>query len=118
MACSTEDDHDHHHEIDVSIVPPPPHTVTAGEPFDVTWVVINESHDELHHSEIRVCDGAGVADCGLGEQGTYTSFTGSMTDGSFTASVTLDPAGMYTLVAWAHIGDDPHVSTAYDVEAQ
>jgi hypothetical protein len=119
-ACTGDEDgtDEHVHEVNVEITTAPPASVAAGEAFDVTWEVINETHDDLHHSEIRVCDGAGVDDCGMGEQGTYTSVTGTMTDGVFTATVMFDMAGSYTLVAWAHVGDNPHVSDLYDIEVQ
>jgi plastocyanin len=111
-ACGDE----HEHTVHVEFSAAPPATATAGTGFDVSWEVHNETEHDLHHSEIRVCSGAGVVDCGLGDD--YESYTGSMTDGVFTATVTLDTAGMYTLVGWAHVGDDPYISDAFDVEVQ
>ncbi len=65
-----------------------------------------------------MCLGAGVMDCGLGDTSTYTSFTGSMVDGTFTASVQLDTAGTYSVVGWAHVGENPHVSDLYETDVQ
>ena len=116
-ACSSEEDHDPG-TVHVQVTAAPPTTATVGTAFDVSWQVHNMTEDDLHHSEVRMCEGANVTDCGLGAQGTFTSITGSNVDGTFTAAVTLDPAGMYTVVAWAHVGEDPHISDVFTIDAQ
>ena len=93
----------------------PPAAVSVGEGFDVMFMV--NTTGDIHVTEVRVCEGADTADCGLGEMGTYTSISASEADGMYMASVTLDTAGDYTLVAYAHIGADPHVSAAVNVSA-
>jgi hypothetical protein len=110
--CGGDDDPDAAH---VMFTGAPPASATAATAFDVMWEIHTEG--DLHHSEIRVCDGADIGDCGMGDLGTFTSVTGSMTNGVFTASVTLD-AGDYTVVAWAHVGETPHVSDDYNVNVQ
>ncbi len=117
IGCGSEDDPEHG-TVHVQVTAAPPQTATVGTAFDVSWQVHNMTHDDLHHSEIRVCEGDTVTDCGLGAQGTFRSVTGSMADGTFTASVTLDPAGTYTVVAWAHVGEDPHISDVFTVDAE
>jgi len=91
---------------------------TAGTAFDVSWQVHNDTHDDLHHSELRYCAGADVTDCGMGDTDSYTSVTGANTDGTFAASVSIDAAGAYTLVAWCHVGEDPHLSDSYNIDVQ
>lgn len=117
FAAACGDDHEHG-TVHVQVTSAPPATATAGTAFDVSWQVHNMTEDDLHHSEIRVCDGANVMDCGMGAQGTYTSVTGTMASGTFTASVNLATAGDYTIVAWCHVGENPHVSDIYNVTAQ
>ena len=109
---------DEHGDVHVMFTVAPPASATAGTAFDVSWQVHNESHDDLHHSEVRVCDGGDVLDCGLGDTSTYTSVTGTLSGDTYTASVALDTAAIYTVIAWCHVGEDPHVSDAYTVDAQ
>ncbi len=94
----------------------PPATVAAGEAVTATFSVTTVG--ELHVAEMRACSGAGVADCGLGAMDSFESATGvDQGDGTYTASLTLD-AGTWTVVAYSHIGPDPHVSDAVEVTVQ
>jgi hypothetical protein len=93
----------------------PPATATVGEPFDVMFMV--QTTGELHVTDIRICEGADVVDCGLGEMSSFTGVIATEIDGMYMASVTLEAAGDYTVVAYAHIGADPHVSPANNVNA-
>ena len=115
-ACG--DDDGHGGTVHVQVTTAPAATATSGTAFDISWQVHNMTEEDLHHTEIRVCTGAGVTDCGLGAQGSYLSFTGTMDAGTFTAPVTLSTAGAHTLRAWAHVGEEPHVSDAYDIDVQ
>jgi hypothetical protein len=115
VACG--DEHEEH-TVHVQVTAPPPATATAGAAFDVSWEVHNMTHDDLHHTEIRYCSGQDVADCGMGDTGSYTSVSGTMADGTFTSSVTIADAGAYTLVAWCHVGEHPHASDSYNVDVQ
>ena len=117
-ACSDGDEGHDHGTVHVQVTDVPPATVAVGDGFEVSWEVHNDTHDDLHHSEIRVCAGADMTDCGLGDQGTYTSVTGTMDNGVYTATVTLAEAGSHTLVAWCHVGEDPHLSDAYTIDAE
>ena len=95
----------------------PPATATAGEAFNVMFMI--DTTGEIHVSEIRICAGAGVAECGLGEMGSFTTVAAMENDeGMYMAEVTLAEAGDYTVVAYAHIGADPHVSEAHNVSVQ
>lgn len=137
--CDSDDEHDHDDEhgtdgdthtehgtdsdsdtsdADASVAwhAEPPAAATVGEAFEVMFMV--NTTGDIHVTEVRVCEGADIAECGLGEMGTYTSISAAMqADGMYMASVTLDPAGEYTLVAFAHIGADPHVSASVSVTA-
>jgi len=113
-ACTDDEEGTVH----VMVTAAPPATATAGTAFDVSWQVHNDTAADLHHTEIRVCEGASVADCGMGDTSSYTSHTGTNTEGTFTASVQLDTAGAYTVVAWSHVGENPHVSDSYSVDVQ
>lgn len=113
FACSEDDK-----EVHVMVTQAPPATATAGAAFDVSWQVHNETDDDLHHSELRYCPGANVTDCGMGETDSFTSVTGAVTEGTFLAAVTIDAVGAYTLVAWCHVGDNPHLSDIYNIDVQ
>ena len=94
----------------------PAATVAAGEAVSATFSVTTEG--ELHVAELRACSGAGVADCGLGEMDSFTSAAGEdQGDGTYSASLTLD-AGAWTVVAYSHVGPDPHVSASVDVTVE
>ncbi len=72
---------------------------------------------ELHVAELRACSGADVADCGLGEMGTFESVAAAAQDGMDhmrMGSMTL-AAGDWTVVAYVHVGANPHVSDAVNV---
>jgi hypothetical protein len=96
----------------------PPATATVEEAFDVMFMVHTEG--EVHVREVRVCEGADVPDCGLGEMDTFTSLTAMHNEdtGMDMASFILDTAGDYTVVAYAHVGADPHISDAVNVTAE
>jgi len=93
----------------------PPAAATAAEAFSVMFMV--NTTGDIHVTEVRICEGVDVADCGLGEMGTFTSVTAMEANGMYMANVTLDTAGDYTLVAYAHVGDDPHTSAGANVTA-
>jgi len=111
-------DGDDHGDVHVMVTQEPPSSADAGSAFDVSWMVHNDSHDDLHHSEVRVCAGADVEGCGLGETDSYTAFGGEIVDSTYTASISLDTAGSYTMVAWCHVGENPHLSDAYNLDIQ
>ena len=94
----------------------PAATVAAGEAVTATFSITTTG--ELHVAEMRACSGAGVADCGLGAMDTFESTPATdQGDGTYTASLTLDP-GTWTVVAYSHIGPDPHVSDSVDVTVE
>ena len=130
MACDAEDDDgethaDHGHGDETSDADAmvnwhtePPATATVGEAFSAMFMV--QTTGEVHTREARICEGADVADCGLGDMGSFTSVTANHDEstGMDMVSITLDAAGDYTIVAYAHIGADPHVSAAVNVSAE
>ena len=82
--------------------------MTVGTAVEVTWTI--ETEGELHHTEIRACMGHSN-DCGLGGADSFDqNFAATMNDGMYTASITLDTAGPWTVVAFAHVGETPHIS--------
>jgi hypothetical protein len=91
--------------------------VAAGEAVTATFMV--HTSGELHIAELRACEGAGVADCGLGDMDSFVS--GAATAGDdphmFSASIMLE-AGTWTVVAYSHVGPDPFVSDPVDVTVQ
>ncbi len=95
----------------------PPATATVSEAFDVMFMITTTG--EIHTREIRICEGVDVADCGLGDMDSFISIAATHDEdsGMDSASVTLDAAGDYTVVAYTHIGADPHVSNAVNVTA-
>lgn len=110
--CAAEDDTS---DTTIEFGSAPPATVTAGEAFSV--MVIVESDDDVHIIEVRACTGHGVADCGQGDAGSYTTFGCPIGRGHCTSDVTLE-AGHHTLVGWAHVGPDPYLTATVDVTAQ
>lgn len=118
LAFACGEDGPEHSDVHVQVTQAPPVTASAGTAFAVSWQVHNDSIDELHHTELRYCQGADVTDCGMGETDSYTSVTGENTEGTFAASVVIDGAGAYTLVAWCHVGEDPHLSDLYNIDVQ
>ena len=95
----------------------PPATVTVGEAFEAVFMI--DTSGEIHVREARICEGADVADCGLGDMDSFTSVSATHDEGTGmdTVSITLDTAGEYTIVAYTHIGADPHTSAGVNVTA-
>ena len=94
-----------------------PTAVTVGTEFAAGVEVITTG--ALHVAEIRVCNGADVADCGQGDMDSFDmSFTAEAHHtGHYEAMVTLDAAGDYTFVGFVHVGENPHYSEPMNVTA-
>lgn len=125
-ACGGDDGHDHDHDHDggapgdvtLAVTSTSPASVPVDTTLTVTWTVANNTSDDLHVSELRWCPGADVANCGLGEASTYTSTPGTLTDVTYSADVTMDTAGDFTVVAYAHVGAFPYTSSSFNVNVQ
>lgn len=91
----------------------PPARVTAGEAFQAAWRV--ETSGDIHVSELRACRGV-VADCGL--EGSDERVFAEGEGGVFSADLALPSAGSWTVVAWVHVDQDPHVSGPMTVEVE
>lgn len=96
----------------------PPATVMAGEPLAASFMV--HTTGDIHVTELRACSGADVADCGLGDMDSFESAPAPAVEGqedTYAGELTL-AAGDWTVVAFAHIGADPHVSMHANVTVQ
>ncbi len=94
-----------------------PITVAAGTEFDAGFTV--ETTGEIHVTEIRVCMGADVTGCGMGDMDSFDmSFPAEDHGAHYHAEMTLDTAGAYTLVAYAHIGENPHHSEIHNLTVE
>lgn len=117
-----DDDHEDHGddtagaEAALEWLTPPPETATAGTPFRALFSV--ETEDEIHVTEIRVCEGADVEMCGHGGEESFDSnFPAPDSEGGYEGEVTLD-AGEYTVVGYAHIGPDPFTTHGHTVTVE
>lgn len=94
----------------------PPETMTAGTAVDVTWMVHTEG--DLHHTEIRACEGHADT-CGLGGADSFDlNFAATAGDASYTASLSFDAAAHWTVVVFAHVGETPHVTKAIHISVE
>lgn len=103
-------------ETSVTWMTEPPATATLNEDWTASWMIATSG--DLHHTELRICDGAEVSDCGLGESDSYSVISAMPTDNHFMASTSFDTAGSYTVVAWCHVGPDPHVSSSVTITVE
>ncbi len=93
---------------ELMFVEAPPTTLTVDTAVDVSWMV--HAHGELHHTEIRACMGHST-DCGLGGADSFDkNFAATMEGEVYTASVSIDAAGPWTIAVFAHVDEDPHIS--------
>jgi hypothetical protein len=114
---------DHHAEggdPDTSVmwVDEPPAGVAASEPVTASFMV--DTTGELHVAELRACAGAAITDCGLGDMDSFMSAPAVAVEGDhhmYMGELTLE-AGDWTVVAYAHVGPDPHVSDPIHVTVQ
>ena len=122
------DDHDHEHqdagadagdtdaavtEATLAWVTPPPTTVVMDQALEGTFSVTTEG--TIHVTEIRACEGQ-VENCGLGGQDTYDLTAPATADGdNYTGSLTIDTVGTWTVVGFAHVDENPHVTEAVEV---
>jgi hypothetical protein len=99
----------------LSFDPAPPTTVTADEDFELPYTV--STMGELHVSMVRACMGV-VSECGGGDETTFDAmFPATEDGGTYTATVNL-AAGEWTVVAYAHVGPDPHTSATVSITAE
>src|SRR5690349_17019042 len=87
-------------------VVPPADSVTLGDSLTASWKV--ETDGEIHVAQLRACMGED-AHCGLElyDEDEYASEDA----GTWSATLTLPSAGTWTVVAWAHVDEDPVVSS-------
>jgi hypothetical protein len=71
--------------------------------------------DEVHVAQLRACMGE-VPDCGVDTDELEEYATEDA--GTWTAELSLPSAGTWTVVAWAHVDEDPHLSEPVTVTAQ
>ena len=107
---------EHADEVHLHWITMPDATLTAGTAVPVSWSA--HADGDLHHTEIRACMGE-VAECGLGDMSSFDeNFAATPEGDNFTASVSLDVAGTWTVVVYAHVDADPHISEAAIVTVQ
>lgn len=109
LAAACDDGHDHGpDEAHLIFVNSPPTAITVNTPVEVAYQVHTEG--DLHHTEIRACTGHST-DCGLGDASSFdVSFPATAGDDQYTATVTIDSAGPWTIAVFAHVGETPHIS--------
>ena len=114
-ACGDEHGHGDTDEAEFSFTTAPPATLTAGEDQDVTYHM--HVHGDLHHTELRACQGD-VADCGLGSDDSYDENFAVSDNGdeTYTGVVNLTVVGTWTIVGYAHVGESPFTSDPVVVE--
>lgn len=107
-ACGEDDEHadpDHAH---LAFVNAPATTLTTSVSTDVTYQVHTEGN--LHHTEIRACMGHNTS-CGLGDASTFdVNFAATLSGDIYTAPVSIESAGPWTIAVFAHVGETPHIS--------
>jgi hypothetical protein len=94
---------------------PPPDSVTAGDPLTAAWTV--ETEGEVHVAQLRACMGE-VPTCGVDGDDLEEYANEDAGTGIWTAALTLPSAGTWTVVAWAHVDEDPHLSEPVTVVAE
>lgn len=89
-------------EASLFFVSGPPVSLTTSVAADVTYQVHTEG--ELHHTEIRACMGHST-DCGLGGETSFDlNFPATLKGDTYSASITIDSAGPWTIAVFAHVG--------------
>ncbi len=112
-SCADDQDPD---RADVTWADAPPTSMNTGVAVEVSWAIDTEG--ELHHTEVRACTGHST-DCGLGGTDSFDeNFAATMAADQYTASVTLDDAGPWTIAAFCHVGETPHISETIHVTVE
>jgi hypothetical protein len=107
-ACGDDGQSHDPDEAHLMFVSAPPTSITTDVAVDVSYMVHTEG--DLHHTEIRACMGHST-DCGLGGMDSFDlNFAATKEGDTYSASVTIDMAGPWTIAVFAHVGETPHIS--------
>lgn len=124
-SCDDEDSGDghgdhgtgEHADAELEWVEGPPATAAVGTPIEAVFAVHTEG--DIHVTELRACMGQAVADCGLGGEESFDLTMPAAADGAnYRGSLTFDTAGVWTVVAYAHVGPDPFTSAHAEVTVE
>ena len=116
LGCDSGDDSGDDGEPQTQIVwsTAPAETVAAGTPLSASFTV--DTQGEVHVAQLQACMGE-VPDCGV--EANYDLAEYATEDaGIWTGALTLDTPGTWTVVAWAHVDEDPHLSDPISVSVQ